>query len=118
DTEIPPIDTWMGTSYGKWEGNTLVVTTLAQNGQTWMDRAGNYLTNTSTVVERFTPNGPNHLDYEATISDPALYSKPWTIRMPLYRNVEKNAQLLEFKCVPFSELHLYGDLLEVEQQGK
>jgi hypothetical protein len=113
DTEIPPIDTWMGTSYGAWEGNTLVVTTLAQNGQSWLDRAGNYLTSTSTVVERFTPKGPNHIDYQATISDPALYSKPWTIKMPLYRKVEDNAQLLEFKCVPFAEVHLYGDLLEL-----
>lgn len=113
ETEIPPIDTWMGTSYGQWEGNTLVVTTLAQNGQTWMDRAGNYLTNTSSVVERFTPRGPNHLDYEATISDPALYSREWKIKMPLYRRVDSNAQLLEFKCVPFSEMFLYGDLLEV-----
>lgn len=118
DTEIPPIDTWMGTSYGAWEGDTLVVTTLAQNGQTWLDRAGNFLAPTSTVVERFTPRGPNHMDYEATISDPELYAKPWTIKMPLYRRVEPNAQLLEFKCVPFSEVHLYGDLLEVEQPGK
>jgi len=118
DTEIPPIDTWMGTSYGKWEGNTLVVTTLAQNGQTWLDRAGNFLTATSTVVERFTPRGPDHLDYEATISDPELYSKPWTIKMPLYRKVGKDAQLLEFKCVPFAEQHLYGDLLEVAEQQK
>jgi hypothetical protein len=118
ETEIPPIDTWMGTSYGQWEGNTLVVTTLSQNGQTWMDRAGNYLGSTSTVVERFTPKGPNHIEYEATISDPELYTKPWKIKMPLYKRVDDNAQLLEFKCVPFSEVHLYGDLLEVEQQGK
>jgi hypothetical protein len=53
------------------------------------------------------------MDYQATISDPALYSKPWTIKMPLYRKVEDNAQLLEFKCVPFAEVHLYGDLLEL-----
>jgi hypothetical protein len=122
---IPPIDTWMGTSYGRWEGDTLVVTTLAlgpglvklpagemEEGVTWLDRAGNYLTNHATVTERFTPRGPNHMDYEATIDDPTIYSRPWTIRMPLYRNVEANAQLLEFKCVPFSEQLLYGDLIE------
>ena len=122
---IPPIDTWMGTSYGQWEGDTLVVTTLAlgpglvklpggemEEGVTWLDRAGNYLTNHATVTERFTPRGPNHMDYEATIDDPTIYSRPWTIRMPLYRNVEANAQLLEFKCVPFSEQLLYGDLIE------
>ncbi|MES2698680.1 MAG: hypothetical protein V4647_03610 [Pseudomonadota bacterium] len=122
---IPPIDTWMGTSYGTWEGDTLVVTTLAlgpglvklpagemEEGVTWLDRAGNYLTNHATVTERFTPRGANHMDYEATIDDPTIYSRPWTIRMPLYRNVDANAQLLEFKCVPFSEQLLYGDLIE------
>lgn len=122
---IPPIDTWMGTSYGQWDGDTLVVTTLAlgpglvklpggemEEGVTWLDRAGNYLTNHATVIERFTPRGPNHMDYEATIEDPTVYSRPWTIRMPLYRNVDANAQLLEFKCVPFSEQLLYGDLIE------
>ena len=122
---IPPIDTWMGTSYGQWEGDTLVVTTLAQSpgsvklpggemidGVTWLDRAGNYLTNTATVTERFTPRGANHIDYEVLIEDPTVYSEPWTMSMVLYRHVEPNAQLLEFRCVPFSELMLYGDLLE------
>ncbi len=122
---IPPIDTWMGTSYGQWEGDTLVVTTLALGpglvklpagemveGVTWLDRAGNYLTNHATVVERFTLMGPNHIDYVATVDDPTIYSRPWTIRMPIYRRMEPNAQLLEFKCVPFSEHLLYGDLIE------
>jgi hypothetical protein len=127
---IPPIDTWMGTSYGQWEGDTLVVTTLAQgpglvklpagemiDGVTWLDRAGNYLTNTATVTERFTMMGENHIDYEVTIEDPSIYTQPWTIKMPLYRRMEANAQLLEFKCVPFSERLLYGDLIE-EQAGE
>lgn len=122
---IPPIDTWMGTSYGEWDGDTLVVTTLALGpglvklpagemveGVTWLDRAGNYLTNHATVTERFTLMGENHIQYEATIEDPTIYSRPWTIRMPLYRRMEANAQLLEFKCVPFSEQLLYGDLIE------
>ncbi|MEO0062927.1 MAG: hypothetical protein RLZZ08_1487 [Pseudomonadota bacterium] len=122
---IPPIDTWMGTSYGQWEGDTLVVTTLAQSpgdvklpggalepGVTWLDRAGNYLTNTTTVVERFTVRDKDHIDYEVTITDPELYTRPWKIKMPLYRRIEDNAQLLDFRCVPFSENLLYGDLLE------
>ena len=50
----------------------------------------------------------DHLNYEATIEDPKTFSKPWKISLPLYRRVEKNAQLLEFKCVPFSEELLYG----------
>lgn len=126
DVEIPPIDTWMGTSYGQWDGDTLVVTTLAQSpgeykapagemisdSVTWLDRAGNYLRNTTTVVERFTKMGDNHIQYSAEITDPELYTRPWTISMPLYRRMEANAQLLEFRCVPFSEPLLYGDLLE------
>lgn len=123
---IPPIDTWMGTSYGQWDGDTLVVTTLAQgpglvklpagemvDGVTWLDRAGNYLTNTATVTERFTMmEGGNHIAYEVTIEDPTVYTRPWTMSMTLYRLVEDDAQLLEFKCVPFSEQLLYGDLIE------
>jgi hypothetical protein len=126
DVDIPPIDTWMGTSYGRWDGNTLVVVTLSQgpgevklpggvmepNGVTWLDRAGNYLSHTATVTERFTKMGENHIQYSATIEDPELYTRPWTISMPLYRRLEPNAQLLEFRCVPFSEQLLYGDLLE------
>ena len=127
---IPPIDTWMGTSYGRWDGDTLVVTTLAQGpgivklpggvmeeqGVTWLDRAGNYLTPTATVTERFTMMGDNHMQYEATIDDPSIYTQPWTIRMPLYRRMEENAQILEFKCVPFSEQLLYGDLIEDQSE--
>lgn len=109
---IPPIDTWMGTSYGKWEGNSLVVTTLAQNGETWLDRTGNYLTNNATVTERFTLKDKDHMDYQVTIEDPTVYSKPWKMSMTLYRRVEPNAQILEFKCVPFAEMHLYGDLYD------
>ena len=126
DVDIPPIDTWMGTSYGHWEGNTLVVTTLAQgpgevklpggvmepNGVTWLDRAGNYLSPTATVVEHFTKVDDTHINYSATITDPEIYTRPWTISMPLYKHTEPNAQLLEFRCVPFSEMLLYGDLLE------
>jgi hypothetical protein len=109
---IPPIDTWMGTSYGRWEGKTLVVTTLAQNGQTWLDRTGNYLTNGATVTERFTLTDKNHMSYDVEIQDPMVYSKPWKMSMTLYRRVEPNAQILEFKCVPFAEMHLYGDLYD------
>jgi len=109
--EVPPIDTWMGTSYGAWEGNTLKVVTLAQNGMTWLDRAGDYLSPTATVTERFTLKDADHITYEVTIEDPAVYSRPWKISMPLYRRVEPKAEILDFRCVPFTELLLYGDLL-------
>ncbi len=110
--EEPPIDTWMGTSYGHWEGKTLVVTTLGQNGMTWLDRAGDFLSPTAKVVERFTLTDHDHIAYEATIEDPATFSKPWKISMPLYRRVEPNAELTDFRCVPFADLLVYGDLLK------
>jgi hypothetical protein len=62
------------------------------------------------VVERYTRTGPDHIQYEATIEDSSVFTRPWKISMPLYRHVEKNAQLLEFKCVPFAEELLYGQL--------
>jgi hypothetical protein len=106
-----PIDSWMGRSSGEWEGNVLVVTTINQNGESWLDRAGNHASNQLIVTERFRMLDADHLWYEATLEDPQTYSAPWTIAMPLYRRVEPNAQLLEHKCVPFAEKLLYQDLL-------
>jgi hypothetical protein len=107
---VPPVDTWMGQSNGRWEGTTLVVETTGFNGMTWLDRAGNHHTNALKVTERFTPVSDNHLQYSATLEDANVYSRPWTISMPLYRHIEPNAQILEFKCVPFVEELLYKDL--------
>jgi hypothetical protein len=112
DHQDAPVDSWMGRSNGTWEGDVLVVTTTSLNDQTWLDRAGNHHSNKLKVTERFTLLGPNHIWYEATLDDPLTYSRPWTIEMPLYRLVEKNAQLLEHKCVPFADMLLYQDLLQ------
>jgi hypothetical protein len=113
----PPVDTWMGQSNGRWDGDTLVVETTGFNGMTWLDRAGNHHTNTLKVTERFQPVSVNHLQYSATLEDPAVYSRPWTISMPLYRHIDPKAQILEFKCVPFVEELLYKDLeLPSDQQ--
>ena len=106
----PPVDSWMGWSNGKWDGNTLVIEVTGNNDQTWFDRAGNHHSDALKVTERYTLMGENHLNYEATIEDPKTFTKPWQIRMPLYRRMETNAQLLEYKCVEFSEELLYGDL--------
>ena len=105
-----PVDSWMGWSNGRWDGDTLVVEVAGLNGQTWLDRAGNFASAQLRVVERFTPVGSNHIRYEATLEDPSVYSSPWTISMPLYRRIEPNARLLEFKCVPFAEEMMYGHL--------
>jgi hypothetical protein len=105
-----PLDSWLGWSNAHWEGDTLVVEVTGFNGQTWLDRAGNYASANATVTERYTPLGPNHLQYEATIDDPSVYTRPWTIRMPLYRIVDEDFRLLEFKCEPYAEEKIYGHL--------
>jgi len=101
-------DTWMGTSNGHWEGDTLVVDVTGLNGLAWFDRSGNYASNQLHVVERFTRIDASHMDYQAVIEDASVFARPWKITMPLYRRVERNAQLLEFKCVAFAEELLYG----------
>jgi hypothetical protein len=105
-----PADSWMGHSIGHWEGDTLVVDVTSLNDQTWFDRAGNFHSDALHVVERYTPLSPDALTYEVTIEDPKVFSRPWKMSMPLYRRLEKNAQLLEFKCVEFAEELLYGHL--------
>jgi len=105
-----PVDTWMGDSVGRWEGDTLVVDTKSFNDQSWFDRAGNYHSDALHVVERYTPIDANIINYEATIEDPKIFSRAWTISMPIHRHVEKNAQLIEFKCVEFVEELMYGHL--------
>ena len=105
-----PADSWMGWSNGHWEGETLVVDVTSLNEDSWLDRAGNHHSNQLHVVERFTPRSADTLMYEARMEDPKTYSKPWTIRMPLYRRVEENARIMEYKCVVFAEELLYGYL--------
>src|SRR5437016_5068736 len=104
-----PADAWMGQSVGHWEGDTLVVDVTGLDERTWFDRAGNFHSDALHVIERYTPLGPDTLSYEATIEDPKVFSRPWKIRMPLYRHVEKNARLMEFKCVEFVEELMYGE---------
>jgi hypothetical protein len=105
-----PADSWMGWSVGRWDGNTLVVDVTAQNADTWLDRSGNYHSASLHVVERYTLRSPDLLMYEATIEDPEVFSKPWTIRMPLYRRLDDGTQLMEFKCIPFAEHLLYDHI--------
>jgi hypothetical protein len=105
-----PDYSWMGWNVGRWDGNTLVVDVTFQRDDTWLDRSGNYHSEDLHVVERFTLRSPDVLMYEATIEDPKVFSRPWTIRMPLYRDVADNAQLMDFKCIPFVETLLYGEI--------
>src|SRR3989441_2466986 len=104
------VDTWMGTSNGHWEGDTLVVDVTGLNGESWFDRAGNFMSENVHIVERYTFADADHINYEATIDDKTLYTRPWKISLPLYRRKDKNAQIGEFKCVEFSEELIYGHL--------
>ena len=101
-------DSWMGQSVAHWEGETLVVNVTDMNDRTWFDRSGNFHSDKLLVVERYTRTSPDVIAYEATIEDPSVFTRPWKINMALYRRQEKNAQLLDFKCVEFVEELLYG----------
>ncbi|MDA1092437.1 MAG: hypothetical protein O3A25_04065 [Acidobacteria bacterium] len=103
------VDSWMGWSVGSWEGDTLVVDVTGLLDGTWLDRAGSHHSYQMHVVERYTMMGPNHIDYEATIEDPLVLTEPFTIKMPLYRRMEENARLMDFRCVEFVEELLFGE---------
>ena len=110
DPGPPQVDTWMGQSVGTWDGDTFVITTNGFNDQSWFDRAGNHHSEVLKVTERYTMTGPDHIQYQATIDDAKTFAKPWTIAMPLYRHVNANARLGQFKCVEFVEELMYGHL--------
>jgi len=109
DTPHPrgPIEWWMGDSRGRWEGDTLVVDVIHFNADTWLDKAGNFHSEEMHLVERFTPVGPDHIDYEVTIEDPKVFTRPWKISMILYRHKEKNLRLLEYECYSFEGPEIY-----------
>ena len=109
DHQVAPVDTWMGRSNGSWDGDTLVIEVNSNIEDTWLDRAGNHHSYAMVVTERYTLIDENTIDYQATIDDAETFTRPWTIRMPLYRLRENNARLLEFNCVEFSEPLLYGE---------
>lgn len=103
-----PVDSWMGQSFARWEGDTLVVEVTAQLESTWFDRAGNHHSNKMKVIERWTPISPNHMQYEAEIHDLETFTEVWTISLPIYRRIEPNARIMDFKCVEFVEELMYG----------
>lgn len=92
------IHLWQGDSRGRWEGNTLVVETTNQNGKVWLDQRGRFYTDEATVVERFTFLDANTVEYQATITDPIVYTRPWTIIFPLRRNLTAGYQIMEESC--------------------
>jgi hypothetical protein len=103
------LDTWLGDSRGRWEGDTLVVDSRNFNDQTWFDKAGNFHSDALHVVERYSLADAGHINYDVTIEDPKVFAKAWKMSMPLYRRMEKNAKLLEYECVFYLQEKRYKD---------
>ena len=91
------IEFWMGDSRGRWDGDTLVVDVTNHNDRTWFDMAGDFHSEQLHLVERYTMKDANTIQYEATITDPKTFTRPWTISMPLYRHTDM-PRLLEYHC--------------------
>jgi hypothetical protein len=107
------LDFWMGDGRGRWEGDTLVVDTVSLGDQTWFDQAGNYHSDALKVVERFTPTDATHIDYEVTIDDAKVFTRPWKMHMTIYKRVEKDLELLDYECAE----HIYEKLFR-QRSGK
>ena len=93
----PGIDSWMGDSRGRWEGDTLVVDVIGLNDRTWLDLAGNYHSDKMRLVERYTLVNADTLRYDVTVTDPEVFSRPWKISVPLQR-VKNKTRVLEYQC--------------------
>ena len=105
-----PADAYMGHSVGRWEGDTLVVDVTRFTPYTWFDRSGNFHSDALHVIERYTPIGRDAIQYQATIEDKKVFTRPWTIRLPLYRRLEPNARLIPFRCMEMAEETALGHL--------
>jgi hypothetical protein len=86
---------WQGDSVGHWEGDTLVIDTTNMNGKTWLGEGGEIMSYAEHVVERFTPADTDTLNYSATVFDPVVYTRPWTIAFPVKR---EKFELIEAAC--------------------
>ena len=110
DVEPYPGFAYMGYSVGRWEGDTLVVDVTDFTSYTWFDRSGNFHSDALHVIERYTPINQDAILYEATIDDPKVFTRPWKISLPLYRRLEPDAQILDFRCIEQVEETIYGHL--------
>jgi hypothetical protein len=111
ETRIIPLDgrprlnvrQWNGESSGRWEGNTLVVDTTNYNGKGWIATnvasgriKGIPQSEALHVIERFTRVDADTIQYEITIEDPNVYTGPWKVAFPFYR--DPGAQIFEYAC--------------------
>ncbi len=114
----PPVDSWMGWSNGKWDGDTLVIDVKGFNDPTWFDRAGNHHSDALKVTERYTlAPAATSSTTKRRMEDPKTFSRPWTDPHAAVSPDGAERQLLEYKCVEFSEELLYGDLKKKTRVG-
>jgi hypothetical protein len=111
----PNIRLWMGDSIGYWEGDTLVVESTNFNGKTWLDMAANVVSDSLNVVERIWLIDENTMAYEATLTDPKVYTRPWTMAITIARNRDDGFEILEGAC---HEGNLDVDLLRRTSEAK
>jgi hypothetical protein len=96
-----PIEWALGDTRARWEGDTLVTDVIHFNQDTWLDRAGNFHSEQMHLVERFTMLDRDHINYEVTVEDPKVFSRPWKMSIPFYRRIEPNVQILDYECQSF-----------------
>jgi hypothetical protein len=102
----PGYESWMGDPRGRWDGDTLVIETIGHSDRTWFDHAGNFHSDALKVTERLTRTAADVITYEATMEDSKTFTRPWTIRMPLYKHRDMD-RILENECY-----------LDAEEAGK
>jgi hypothetical protein len=110
---------WQGDSVGRWEGDTLVIDAANFNGKTWLNQAGEMVSHAERVVERLTPVDGDTIKYEATVTDPIIYTRPFTISFPLRKRTD---ELLEVACheedQDLAHLKILKDAAEAEKQPR
>lgn len=105
------VDFWNGDTVAKWEGDTLVTEVANFGGQAWLDRAGNHSSPDLKVVERFAMIDNDTIRYQATMTDPKTYTRPWTLEVLLYRRKEPNLRIMEYECHAYAENSLKDPVL-------
>jgi hypothetical protein len=110
---------WQGDSVGHWEGDTLVIDSTNFNGKAWLNEVGEIVSHAEHVVERITPIDADNMTYRATITDPVVYTRPWTIEIGLRR---QDDEILEIACHEdngdLQHLKDARDLYRAEQKEK
>jgi hypothetical protein len=108
----PAIKLWLGDARGRWEGNTLVVETTNLNGKARSSSSGDFYSSNAHLRERMTYLDPANMIYEATITDPTVFTRPWTMRVThkldvpreVKRGREPEGEIVEYMCYEGEEL--------------